>query len=401
MGSKKTSNVNNNANLPRWRDGWTDKKTGKPMQGFWYVWHDGKQVNLTRYGAPRANGTKANTNLALEARAKMLEEKGQEQIETDQAAVVAANKVLTIYDVLQHYVKTRLPQLSRDAKKNIKIILENFCTGKDGKGSEVNGVLPYKGFGNLPASAMSKKLLDEWTSYHPNWGRAGKRSAITPVKSAFSLAAEYGLIESSPVKGYKLPQGKAREEEVTPEQEKALREQAAKLRPALGILLAASLELGTRPGELATLRCHHFDAKSGEWVLESHEWKCGKKTGKQRRIALTPAWIKWTQDRIAELDGEDGYLFTTEKGCGWGRSRWDQHFRDVREAAKVPATITLYSARHSFITRALNAGVAVADIAMQCGTSIMEIQSVYSKLHLHPESRKRVVMAVAATAVPA
>jgi integrase len=393
MGSKRKTT--DNANLPRFRPPFIGSN-GKKTQGFWYLWHEGKQVNLSKLGAPRENGTtKAILNAVNEARNAYLAAKGQEE-------VIRVNTVVTIYDALQNYVKTRLPSLSKDSQRNIKAALENFCTGKDGKGLEVNGVAKYEGFGTLPAASMTKKLLDQWASFHPGWATPGtKRANITPIKSAWAVAVEDGLIAENPIADYKLPQGQPREDEIDQEQEQALRIAAAKLCPAFLTLFAAMIELGSRPGELATLRAHHFNEKTGEWVLESAEWKCGRKTNRQRFIALTPAWIAWTKTRIAEMDGRDGYLFVTGRLANWTRTRWDDWFSRCRKAAGLPDTTVLYSARHSFITRALLAGSSVADIATQCGTSIGEIQAVYSKMHLHPEARKRVVMSVAAGAVAA
>jgi integrase len=386
MGSKTKTD---NANLPRFRPPFIGSN-GKKTKGFWYLWIDGKQVNLSKLGAPREDGkTKAILNAVNEARNAYLAAKGQEE-------VIRVNTVKTIYDVLQNYVKTRLPSLSPNSQRNIKASLENFCTGKDGKGEEVNGVLKYEGFGTLPTTAMSRKLLDQWVAFHPGWGTGTKRANITPIKSAWAVAVSDGLVAENPIADYKLPQGSPREEEIDREQEKKLREQSAKLCPAFGTLFSALIDLGARPGELANLRAHHFDPKTEEWVLQPGEWKCGRKTNRQRRIALTPVWVEWTKTRIAELDGRDGYLFVTGRGANWTRNRWDDCFRACREESGLPESIVLYSARHSFITRALLAGMSVADVATQCGTSIGEIQAVYSKMHLHPEARKRVVMAVAA-----
>ena len=36
---------------PRFKKGWTDKKTGKTKKGFWYVFVEGRKVALTSYGA--------------------------------------------------------------------------------------------------------------------------------------------------------------------------------------------------------------------------------------------------------------------------------------------------------------------------------------------------------------
>ena len=50
----------------------------------------------------------------------------------------------------------------------------------------------------------------------------------------------------------------------------------------------------------------------------------------------------------------------------------------VKKAGLDPET-TLYALRHSYITRALKAGVPVKAVADQCGTSIAMIQRYYAK----------------------
>jgi hypothetical protein len=50
--SRSTSTTSTTFNPPKFRPGFTGSN-GKPTLGFYYVWHDGKQCPLTKYGAPR------------------------------------------------------------------------------------------------------------------------------------------------------------------------------------------------------------------------------------------------------------------------------------------------------------------------------------------------------------
>ena len=55
----------------------------------------------------------------------------------------------------------------------------------------------------------------------------------------------------------------------------------------------------------------------------------------------------------------------------------------------------MYAARTAAITRAALAGVPVAHVAEQTGTSVEMIDHHYGKIVRHPEARRAAVMAMA------
>jgi hypothetical protein len=319
------------ANLPRWRDGWIDRKTGKPCLGFWYCWADKKQVNLSKFGAPRTNKNKADYNLALEARAKWLDgvQAGQ------QAAAIRAAAPATVYEVCNLFVTHRLPQCSVSYQFQAKRHLENFCKGEPGrlwkagqrlnaKSVEIGGrryaIAPYAGFGNLPASELNEHHVAKWCAAHPNWGKTGTRNALVVLKAAFNFALRHPdesgrmLIEKNPLAVLAVPQTAKREEVLSAEQHAVLR---AKVSPAFTDFFDALWGLGCRPGELAAVRKSHFNAKTGQWILPPSCWKNGKKTGRSRYITLPDKWIAWTEERIAGMyEDENGLLFRNAWNVG-------------------------------------------------------------------------------------
>jgi integrase len=398
--ARKSSVAAVSANLPRWREGWQDKKTGKAMAGFWYIWHEGRQRNLTKWGAPRANTSKANTSLALDARSRFLDSVAAAQVEAKAEEVARRNQVPSVADVCDHFVSQRLPQCSAEHQRAVRRLLRAFCCGEAGtKRNGVWSIHPYAGWGEVPAANIGKREVLAWIGFHPNWGTSGRRYAIVTLKSAFSFAVSeetadgIHLLQTNPLRTIHAPAAAVREAEITAEQDAALR---AKMKPQLLDLHSALWDLGCRPGELVALRRHHYVAAAQEFVLQPNEWKCGGKTGRCRYIALTPKWVRFVESRIAEMDSnEDGYVFLTPRGKPYSMRIADRQFRRVREAVGLPDSISLYSVRHGWITRALLAGAAIADVANAAGTSAVMIQQVYSKLHLHPESRRRAVLAVA------
>jgi integrase len=397
------------ANLPCWRPGWVDKKTHKPVRGFWYCWHSGKQVNLSKFGAPRQYQNKGDKSLALEARARWLE--GLQQVA--QAEAIRAAQPVTVYEVCQFFVVHHLPKTCPMYQKNARRYLETFCAGEPGRlwkpgqklhanykehGGRRYSILPYAGWGNMKIAELTEHHAEAWVKFHPNWGDTGQRNALKALKAAMEYATKHRtedgrkLLSENPLSCVTVPGNHAREEVLTVEQYDQLR---AKSKPRFRDFLSALWDLGCRPGELAKVRASHYDPKSQRWVLPPKFWKNGKKTGRSRYISLGIKWTKWTEARISEMDGEDKYLFRTSWRTRCSSSWWDKNLVHARDAAGLSPEVCAYTLRHSFITRAIDLGMTVADIATQTGTSFKMIDAIYSKHHESVVAGHRVVNALA------
>lgn len=368
-----------------------------PTTGYWYVWHDGKQCQLTAYDAPRCYikpGSRDYVAQVIPAfHAWIAAHEAAQQATADQAEaerVAAAGPVLVV-DVVNNYLVKLAATRNSNAptyKANAKRLLEAFCTGKDGKGLDVNGIDKYKGYGRLPASAVTKKVIEQWISYHPGWSQT--KTALTPIRAAFNQAVEDGLIPAVPFGTLKLSDGQARQDYFSRDEEAAFR--SAITSDAFAVFFSANIELGTRPGELASLTKEHVK-ESGNgfcWRLESHEWKAGKKTGKSRVIHLPAKWVEWTRKRLAEMEPGE-FLFTTTNGHQWSQAGWGWLFRVAQGRSKSNPKLVMYSTRHTFITRALLAGWSAGKVAAYCGTSEQEIRRHYG--HLVNETAEMVALA--------
>jgi integrase len=128
---------------------------------------------------------------------------------------------------------------------------------------------------------------------------------------------------------------------------------------------------GARPGrELTETRVRDLD-------LEEATLRVSGKTG-ARDIHL-PADALALLRRLASGKRPDEHLLTTADGKPWTKSL---HARRVAAAvvkAGLDPETTLYALRHSYISRALKAGIPVKAVADQCGTSIAMIQRFYAK----------------------
>jgi len=392
MSTATKSSPKTSYNPPRFR-----QRADDPSQGYWFVWHGGKQCQLTKFGATRQAvkiGSKAYVSEVLPAFHRWVEDYEAKQqaakLNLIATAVIGGGEI-TVADVCKNYISF----LEREGNRSERYVamakwtLDNFCTGRDGKGEKINGIKPYKGFGNLPAENCTKQVLDSWVSFHPKWTQT--KSKITPIKAAFLRAIEDRLIEQLPFAGFKAKAGKARKDHFSINEEKTFK--GAIDDPCFGDFFAALIDTGARPNELATLTAKHVKvAPNGLcWSLSWQEWKNGRKKEKNRTIYLSAKWIEWTRKRL-ETIGEGEHLFSTSAGKRWDIHSWGRAFRSAKIGSGIKKPLVLYSCRHTFITRAIEKRVwTLSQIADYCGTSEKEIRAHYD----HSEEDKDLLVSMA------
>ena len=129
--------------------------------------------------------------------------------------------------------------------------------------------------------------------------------------------------------------------------------------PGLRDLVMVGAYTGCRLGELMSARTRDLDG---------HVLHVQGKTG--RRVVHLPADAAVLLRTLAQGKSADAYLLTTGSGKPWTAAQ-HQHQKKFAKAVACagldPAT-TYYSLRHSFISRALAAGVPIRAVAEHCGT---------------------------------
>lgn len=112
-------------------------------------------------------------------------------------------------------------------------------------------------------------------------------------------------------------------------------------------IYSALRQCGARPGELCGLTIADWNREAQVIVIAQH--KTARKTGKPRRI---PVGAK-LQAILLESIGErtEGPLFVNPSGKAWTPENLTQTFARLRKAAKLPAGLVLYLARHEFGTK--------------------------------------------------
>ncbi|MGD0493534.1 MAG: tyrosine-type recombinase/integrase [Steroidobacteraceae bacterium] len=136
-------------------------------------------------------------------------------------------------------------------------------------------------------------------------------------------------------------------------------------------LMAGMALTGARPGDLASARRSHYDARTKSVTFAAKQ--------AIRTVPLPTAAVALF-DRLALGKRPGDFLFTRDDGKPWAHSDWDELVRAAAERAGLPAGVCLYSLRHAFITQSLMDGMSTLEVARISGTSLAMIERHYGHL---------------------
>jgi integrase len=164
----------------------------------------------------------------------------------------------------------------------------------------------------------------------------------------------------------------ARQDHFEADDVQRLIDEAHKTDSTFANLLAAGFLTGARYGELTACEVRHFDAKHGTLTIPSG------KTG-ARPVTLTADAIEFFKSMTKGRD-RTAPLFPRQDGERWGKSEQHRRIKAALAAAKLPASASFYSLRHSYISRSIEEDVPLFIVARNCGTSEAMIRKHYAKL---------------------
>jgi integrase len=142
--------------------------------------------------------------------------------------------------------------------------------------------------------------------------------------------------------------------------------------PAFRDLLTAGFLTGARYGELCACEVRHFDL-----VRETLYVPRGK-TG-PRNVILQPEAVAFFA-RVVGTRGKEQPLLSRPGGQGWKPSDQQRPMERAIARAGLDPEGTFYALRHSYISRAIEAGVPLTVLAENCGTSVRIIEKTYAKV---------------------
>jgi integrase len=161
----------------------------------------------------------------------------------------------------------------------------------------------------------------------------------------------------------------------------------------LGLLVEVMAQTGCRPSQIVRLEVGDLDVTDlvapKLWMPRSGKGHSSKRAAKMRERVPVPI-----TGSLAALLGEGARgralhepLLLRSAGTPWGFRRSDQYRADFAAVAAAagldPKEVTLYSLRHSGISRALIRGVPLTIVADLADTSEREIRRHYAKTISH------------------
>ena len=201
------------------------------------------------------------------------------------------------------------------------------------------------------------------------------------LKSLYRWAAneDVGLIQRSPLTSYRMPKAPQSDEEIVvisrSEMPIVLLALWRDARVNWSLYAEWMLQTAMRTGEVRALRWQ--DIKGDKILVHqnytlTHGLKGSTKTNRQRWVPLNPR----CSEILGQLDRSSDYLFP------WNRHAYQSYFyermKQAHSAGLVDRRYRPYDLRHTAISRFIEAGIPVAQVAMWCGNSAEVIWKHYA-----------------------
>jgi integrase len=213
--------------------------------------------------------------------------------------------------------------------------------------------------------------VQQWVDKHKGWGPSYRRGAMISVQRCMTWAEKLGHIDRTPLKHLeKPPQGK-REKVVSAETFEMM---LARVRKNTRDLLQFSWHSGARPQETRIIEARHFSKERQRLEIQPAEAK-GKK--RWRIICLTADAAEIVERLAAKWP--EGPIFRNEDGKPWTPFAVNCVFSRLKK--KLGEKYSLYTLRHSFCQRLLEAGVDTVTVAALMGHSnAVMVSTTYSHM---------------------
>jgi integrase len=213
------------------------------------------------------------------------------------------------------------------------------------------------------------------------------------LKALFNHAIKAELVLRNPVSKVKFLAEQNAQNRVVSFAE--MKSYLAHATPTLRNVATLIFETGMRPEEVYTIRRTHVDHSSG-WLQVPH----GKTAAARRRIKLTAPALKVLSRLLDDGKGDSPYVFPCETDTNRPIPKVNNaHDRALRDSKVTP--FRLYDLRHTWATRAAEAGIDPVTLAAMLGHSRIQMvmryahptqahqSSAMDKLERHDKARRR------------
>lgn len=275
-------------------------------------------------------------------------------------------------------------------------------TIKGYKSAMNNHILPE--FGGMKTNKITKLHVQKFINEK---SKALKPSTVATIhremNKTFNKGIEWGLLQSNPCKGIKLPRDNKTNysELLSAEDIKKLSEAIDEQKLLYKAFFSIGLYAGLRESEILGLTLSDIDFKDNvitvnkqfSYVLDGDERKKDitdtKSKNSIRKVYMPNVLTHVLKEYIDSMKviSKDGYLFFNHKtGKMHGRTTFTKEFSKMLKAYKIPH-IRFHDTRHLCATLNINAGTNVLTVAKSLGDTVQTVLDNYA--HSISEEQKK------------
>jgi integrase len=243
--------------------------------------------------------------------------------------------------------------------------------------------------GRRPVASVKALDLEQWKAalVKEGYKPCSINHHIVAVQTCWNWSVKMDLLPANPLRKVEKLPVEGRQRVLTPDEcRRLLRHSDARFRQVWLVFWLT----GMRPGEFCKIAWDSIDWERCCFVLRKHKSSRTAKEPRPRVIPFPPCIEKLL--RRAQAAGQMAPF------GAWTYNALRCRMRRLRDRAGLGSDVTLYTARHSYATRAFNSGVADRRLAELLGHATTRMTAKYQHPDgstLHPDARKATMGAIA------
>lgn len=366
----------------------------------WYIWFDGRQVNLGK-----------NKKVAFQQFHELMAQPREQRI-------VPKTQNLSVPEVVDYFLEWVERHRSPETYEWYRHRLERLC----------------QKYSDLAADQLKPYHVEEWVSQY-EIAVTTKRNYYRSIKRCYKWANRQGHMTANPIADLEVPSAETKEVFIEPEEFARLMSYVKN--QALADLITVTWETGCRPQESLRVEATNVDVEHQRWVFYKSQSK-GKRVSRvvyltdkameivQRLMIANPSGPifrnlngkPWTKDAVncaflaiqmrmgKDRMQEEGICISDEEIKTFAKTLKptksvkgevrDKRPAEIRAEAKrklthkkaseVATRYSLYTLRHSYATNALRKGIDSLTVAILLGhQDPSTLARVYQHLNQNPE----------------
>lgn len=201
---------------------------------------------------------------------------------------------------------------------------------------------------SMPPGQITAKQITDWLA--ADYAGKTTRAPMRAVKAALRWAASPArrFVTESPIQEIPLPRETRRANQITPEQQQAIRKYVGD--DPFGLVLDVLGSTGARITEIREIEARHYRADLRAWVIPRNERKRGDVMREPRVIPIPSSMVAMVERLNAERP--EGPILVNTRGMPWTKSAIVQRFDRIREKIEgMPPNLCATHYRHAMAMR--------------------------------------------------